>query len=528
MTEILYPSNQDENQTYRMKLLMGASNNIQAMSVLHDRCREDVLFWINSFVYTYNPRKIPSMIPFITYKYQDDFILDLVDHIEKQKDILVDKSRDMGVSWCVLAVYTWFWLFKPQGYDFLCGSRKEQYVDKIGDMDTLIQKIRFMLENIPKWLLPKGFEVKNNATYMKLVNTASGNTITGEATNPNFSRGGRRRSIFFDEFAFWESDAAAWRSSADTTNCRIAVSTPYGYNNHFAKLRFSKSVDVTTLHWKLHPEKNDAWYSNECVRRNYDTVEIAQELDISYEGSEEGVLFDWDSMNKAKKFNRELSIDRIVMAIDPATTGDDAAVIYIANNGGIVLKRKIEDNSKDPIQAGKVLAAEAVLLIKKHNVQVVIGDAIGNDILTLISTLLGNSSVKIVVFKSSEKASDVAKYYNRRAELYDNAASAMRSGNLQVDDDYALMKQLSATKFKKKNGRIIIIPKEEIKIVAGESPNEADAWALIPEAMKLTHSRREVEYQNVYRKRKNHEYVVSGSEYGDWQDTSSQYGSEDF
>ena len=99
----------------------------------------------------------------------------------------------------------------------------------------------------------------------------------------------------------------------------------------------------------------------------------------------------------------------------------------------------------------------------------------------------------------------------------------MKSGNLQVDDDYALMKQLNATHYETKNDRMIIIPKEKIKEIVGESPNEADAWALIPEAMKLTHSRREVEAQNTFRKRQERELVGVGEEYGSWGDLGDNY-----
>jgi uncharacterized membrane protein (DUF106 family) len=66
---------------------------------------------------TYNPRKNPSTIPFITYAYEDKLILELVDAIHNQNEILVEKSRDMGVTWCVLLVFAWFWQFKGEGFD---------------------------------------------------------------------------------------------------------------------------------------------------------------------------------------------------------------------------------------------------------------------------------------------------------------------------------------------------------------------------------------------------------------------------
>ncbi len=507
------PKDYTKNLERRAELLMLAHKSGDAKFALYHLCRHSIIFWINLFVMTYNPRKNPSTIPFITYNYEDKLLLELVDAVTSQKDILVEKSRDMGVTWCVLLVFAWFWQFKGEGYDFLVGSRKEQYIDGIGNMDTLLEKVRFIIKSQPAWMRPEGFDWKKHSNYMKLINPASQATITGEATNANFSRSGRRRAIFFDEFSFWETDAEAWRASADSTNCRIVVSTPCGLNNQFAKLRHSGSIDVKTLHWKLHPEKDQAWYDNECKRRNNDKVEIAQELDINYEGSEEGVMFEFAEMKKAVRNEPMMSPERIVVALDPAGEGEDEAVFYISNNGNIVERKFIKTSTSTQ------LAAEAVILIGKYKAQVFIADSIGNDVADLVVQLLGKNDrgVKIIKFKSSEKAKDPT-YFNRRDEVYHSAAIQMKSGNVQIDDDYTLMKQLNATKYMKDNGRIYISPKEEIKKLIGSSPDRADAWVLSVEALKYTHSRLEVIQQEKYRQVIQHDEVRSGQEYGDWGD----------
>jgi hypothetical protein len=517
MTMNKYPKTFEENTEFRLKLMLKAANNPTAQYAMLDLCRSDILFWVNGFVATYNPRKNPSTIPFITYDYEDELILEIVDRVINQKDFLIDKSRDMGVTWSVLLVFTWFWQFGGEGFDFLVGSRKEQYIDAIGNMDTLFEKIRFIIRNQPHWMRPKGWDPKTHSNYLKIINPVTQATIKGEATNNNFSRGGRSRGIFFDEFAFWECDQAAWRASADSTNCRIVVSTPCGFNNQFAKLRFSNSIDFKSLHWTLHPEKDRAWYDNECKRRNYDAIEIAQELDINYEGSSEGVLFKMDVLKKAVHNQPVMSQDRIVVAIDPAGEGDDEAVIYVSNNGNII-QRKFFRTSKAP-----ELAAECVTLATKHKAQVIIGDAIGNDVLQIVSSLLGEnkSRIKVVSIKGSEKASDPIKFYNKRAEVYYNAAKQMESGNVQIDDDHALMTQLCATKFTTKDGRIILFPKEEVKkLISNASPDRADAWSLSVEGLKYTHSRYEVEQKERQRHntRSSLTAVESGTEYGSWND----------
>jgi len=508
-----YPKTFEANTDYRLRVLMKAQSNKELQALMCSICKDDILYWVNVFLATYNPRKNPSTIPFITYEYEDKLILDLVDSIQNQKDILIDKSRDMGVTWCVLLVFTWFWQFHGEGYDFLVGSRKEQYIDGIGNMDTLMEKIRFLIRNQPRWMIPKGFKWERDSNYMKIVNPDSKATITGEATNANFSRSGRRRAIFFDEFAFWETDAQAWRASADSTNCRIVVSTPFGLNNQFAKLRHSGSIPVRTLHWRLHPEKDEAWYANECARRNHDAVEIAQELDINYEGSEEGILFEFNELKSATKNEPMLSPDRIVVSLDPAGEGEDEAVFYVMNNGQVV-ERKFIAKSTDT-----QLAAESIMLITKHKAQVFIADSIGNSVADLVSQLLGTNpkGVKVVKFKSSEKSKNPS-YFNRRDEVYHNASLQMKSGNVQVDDDYTLMRQLNATRYKKDNGRLYILSKEEIRPVIGSSPDRADSWVLAVEGLKFTHSLAEVRQSENYRKVVRFDEVHIGEEYGSWGD----------
>ena len=510
-----YPKDYEQNVEFRQTLIGRAQRNTDVRELVYLECRDNILFWVNCFATTYNPRKTPSTLPFITYEYEDKLILELVECVKNQKDILIDKSRDMGVTWCVLLVYVWFWQFHGEGQDFLVGSRKEQYIDVMGNMDTLLEKVRFIIKNQPAWMRPKGFNFKNHSNYLKIVNPDTKSTITGEATNNNFSRGGRRRSIFLDEFAFWECDQAAWRASADSSNCRIVVSTPFGFNNQFAKLRWSGAINVKSLHWKLHPEKDQAWYDNECKRRNNDAVEIAQELDINYEGSDEGILFNFNDMKKAAKNEPLMSRERKVVSLDPAGEGDDEAVFYVSNNGNIVERKFIAKSN------AMELGAEALNLISKHKAQVFICDAIGNDIISIVTNLLGKNpeNVKVIAFKSSEKARDTIKYYNRRAEAYHEAATQMKSGNVQVDDDYTLMKQLNATKYSSKNGRILISPKEEIKEKVGSSPDRADAWVLAVEGLRYTYSKDEVRAAAPFRKNFSLvEEVTSDKTYGDWGD----------
>lgn len=512
MLDTLYPKDTRDNLKWRIEKRELFLTSQEAREVYYACCARDIIFWINTSCWTLDPRKTPANLPFITYKFQDELILDLQKHIREQKDILFDKSRDMGLTWCVLLVFQHFWQFGESGNDFLLGSRKEGYVDKTGDMDALFPKLDYSIRNQPKFLLPKGFDIDKHRNYMNIINPHTGSTIAGEATNESFGRGGRRRAVLFDEFAFWENSQSAWRSAADTTKCRVAVSTPCGLNNQFAKLRFSETIDVHSVHWKLHPEKTDEWYKSECERRNNDKVEIGQELDISYETSEDGILFDWNDLRRARTAELNASPERMVVSCDPSTEGDDEAIIYVGND--CVLEKRTYQKAE-----AMQLAGEIVALARKWKAQVIIVDAIGSDVVSCISSLIAEGEkFNVIAFKGSDKAENPIKYYNKRAECYHFLSERLKSGNIRLPDDYKLHQQLNATRYKKKDGRIILIPKEDIKAQLRQSPDRGDAFSMMIYGSRFTWSQTEIKTREDFRQpfTFDMEEVPMGSEYGDW------------
>jgi hypothetical protein len=243
-------------------------------------CQNDIIYWINNFCWTKDPRK-KTIIPFVCYEFQESFILNLVQRIKEGKDILIEKSRDMGVTWSVLYVFQWFWMFH-ENFDFLLGSQTQDDVDQSGNPKSLLPRLRLNLEKQPRFLRPPDFDDH----FLRHINKTRHSSITGESNKKDFSRQGRYNAILFDEFASWkDTDEEAWTSAGDATPCRIAVSSAKGKNNHFYRLRSGQegSINVIRLHWKLHPDKTEAWYKEQQKRRS--KAEIAQELDIDYAAS---------------------------------------------------------------------------------------------------------------------------------------------------------------------------------------------------------------------------------------------------
>lgn len=216
-------------------------------------------------------------------------------------DVFVDKTREMGVTYTSLGVLSWYWKYRDAS-NFLVGSRKEDIVDNVGKVsegeasnkeESLFGKLDYMLDRMPVIALPTGFNPQKHRSFMSLRNPELGNVIGGESANPNFSRGGRQKAILLDEFAFWDNDDAAWGSTADTTNCRIVVTTPGIRPNTKAKrLRFGgdgEKIELITLPYHLDPRKDAEWLQQQRERRSKE--DFAREIMIDWEGSIAGVVY---------------------------------------------------------------------------------------------------------------------------------------------------------------------------------------------------------------------------------------------
>ena len=114
----IYPRSREENYRYRAFTLSNAKDE-QFQAAVRQLCEKNILYWINTFGWIYEPRKDQYQklgydtphIAFITWKFQDDFIRWMVKKIQAGEDGILEKSRDMGASWMALAVIVWFWLF---------------------------------------------------------------------------------------------------------------------------------------------------------------------------------------------------------------------------------------------------------------------------------------------------------------------------------------------------------------------------------------------------------------------------------
>lgn len=249
------------NVAYRKQCIDRAKRDEEYARALWIMCSRDILFWINTFVFTYDPRLTPKspVVPFITYYFQDVGIDDIRDAIEQGYDALIDKSRTMGVSWICLTVFTWFWMFRPYT-SFRMLSRNEDLVDKTDDPDSLFWKVLFILDHLPKFIKPS-----HKYIHLSIKNEDNNSTITGCTTTSDAARGGRCTAMFPDEFAAVPDGDGIEKATQAVTHCRLFNSTHQGAATAFYRLSLG-SIKKLILHWSLHPLYNKGLYYTENGR----------------------------------------------------------------------------------------------------------------------------------------------------------------------------------------------------------------------------------------------------------------------
>lgn len=289
------PKDIAENLEYRKRVLELCQTDKEAQRQFWVASSRDIVFWLDTFGWTFANLLYPEAPdrPFICWPYQENFLRTLDGSIG-QHDVLIEKSRDMGMTWLVMANFLHRWLFK-RSQSLLIASRKEQLVDETGNSDCLMWKLDYLLGHLPLWMRPKC-----TRNLLVLRNDVNGSTINGESTNNDIARGGRRQAIFLDEFPAVENGYDITSGTLSASKCRIFGGTPQGASGAYYDQR-RKMLDenpewILSLHWSLHPHKSaglykdeagklrSPWYDNEC-RRAVSPQEIAQELDIDYAAS---------------------------------------------------------------------------------------------------------------------------------------------------------------------------------------------------------------------------------------------------
>ncbi|MGL5077533.1 MAG: terminase large subunit domain-containing protein [Waterburya sp.] len=329
-----YNGEVSQNLVDRILMLQKCEESLEFREVVMERCRRDIIFWINNFVVAYNPRTKPAILPLYLFPRQIECISWIVDRYDKGEFATVVKARYCGASWLASCVLLHKILFS---YDFVgCfASNKASSVDKLGNPDALFSKVEMIIKRLPSWMCTINLDTDRKVNL--LINRATNSTLIGQSGR-DIGRGGRSSMVFVDEFAFVQFDTDTLSALSENTDCAIFISTPNGKDNQFFTLSQNDNVPTFYYHWTDDLRRTPEWRKEQTLR--FGKHIASQELDCSFDTSLEGQLIEneWsnDSINSHNTIDFEESYN-INIGADIAVSGSNKTVVTVLK-GRIVIE----------------------------------------------------------------------------------------------------------------------------------------------------------------------------------------------
>lgn len=270
-------------------MLLEADPNSRLRHVL-DVYSADPIAFVEQFGWIKIPEYDNAVKPFFLMDYQKNTLLKLQESESDshEHEILIDKLREMGMTWLLVWYMIWRWLFTAGWSGFIL-SRTEVEVDNGDDSpdSTIFGKIRWGLKKIPHWMMPEGFRPKGKKgtstdMQLKILNPQMGTSLNGSTTNSNAGRSRRYSFTFIDEAFYIENFGQVYSALESVSKTKVFVSTARQgivYKNLMELCK--KNGDYITLNWKMNRFKDEIWFEKKKEKAAVDE-NVMRELEVSY------------------------------------------------------------------------------------------------------------------------------------------------------------------------------------------------------------------------------------------------------
>lgn len=299
-------------------------------------CRRDPIFFINCFIWQYNPDLVEDEVgPFITWPFQEEALVGadrevdgewthfwgILESVVDRKDVRWQKSREMGATYLVLIAILWVCIFY-HNKSTLVVSRDKDAVNEPGNLaGSLFPKIVFMLSFLPNWMVGEVLQRGNGIEFKK-----TGSMIFGEASTGKAGVSSRFTLALIDEFGQIREDREIYGFTADTCHARVFVFTHSSTATMAYELCFDpqfRSMREIITHWSQHPRKNPGLYKYNPVDNSVEVLDRTYSYPPDFEfvmngqpsgGPFPGVRSPWYDEECARRHSRFVAMD---LDIDP-------------------------------------------------------------------------------------------------------------------------------------------------------------------------------------------------------------------
>lgn len=256
-----FPKDPKKNLDWRIRCRRRAMQDERFRRAFWQACMSDPVFFFNAVLWVYEPRAKVKEKPFVTWCHQDPTILKIDALIDEAMDVehpislTVPKSRAQGGTFIYLGVLIRRAL-KDRGFSAGLVTRNEDLVDSRTDNNAVMWKLAWMLDRLPKWMLPDGY-ARNSTEHTILL--PNGSLFSGFSATGDVARGGRTTVFAFDEpgseeFIAGNKDYKILSSVSHVTNAILLVST-YGTDSgvFYESAKDPENKRVISLDWKDNP-----------------------------------------------------------------------------------------------------------------------------------------------------------------------------------------------------------------------------------------------------------------------------------
>jgi hypothetical protein len=253
------------------------------------KCANDPVYFMRKYYMIQHPTRGRQL--FDLYPFQEKTLKLL----ESNDYVIINKSRQLGISTLVSAISLWMMLFNKDKNILVVATTQ-------ATAKNMVTKVRFAYQNLPTWL--KIGHTEDNRLSLRLVNGSQIKAVSGAG---DATRSEAVSLLIMDEAAFIDRIddifTAAQQTLATGGRC-IALSTPNGVGNWFHKTytkaqKRENNFLPLSLPWTVHPERDQAW--REQQTKELGTRNAAQECDCDFATSGNSVvdpeILTWYEMN---------------------------------------------------------------------------------------------------------------------------------------------------------------------------------------------------------------------------------------
>jgi hypothetical protein len=267
-------------------------------------CKKSPIYFIKTYLKILHP--IKGIIPLELYDFQEDCIISFV----KNREVIVLKSRQIGLSTISTAFCVWLAIFANSKNILLLSNKGKTATN-------LVSMCKVYIENLPEWLKPN--ILVNNRQSIEFQN---GSKISASTTTDDAGRSEALSLLIIDEAAIISNMETIWTSIKPTLSTGgklIILSTPLGTGTWYHKKWVEAESGITQegnksslfpvrLPWFVHPERNNEW--RDYQKSTMSLKQWAQEFDCSFEKSGNTVI-DFDTIDFYEKNQVKDPIEKI-------------------------------------------------------------------------------------------------------------------------------------------------------------------------------------------------------------------------